>query len=603
MTLLGEGANAEIAQSIMDDETAFAHQGVAGTKWGVRKWQNRDGSYTPAGLADKPGGRYNQHSGEGTPWGEGKEDYSGHSKRVGYDYSDEDQYNAPYTNAQVDALKRSAAKAGKTMALTGLAVGTVVGAKLGYDALDKVSGGHAKETLLKDAPEIGKAVITNPVGVFRVVTQTGFPKLGDKINDLRGDVEKAAKYDADFEPSDVTNPVNLYQGKPQEAGTHVWRMTDFDPGSDESQRRKQYVVFDEASADFYAAFGNGLAKAADGSKIFSWQGTAQRKLYIADYHTVIQDVIKSYTNPNSRVGQIDRLAFDTTGQVTGFTRWVCRYLLGGQEDVQKRWVGNHAQVIDFYARAGYDGMGDLTDYFGGMGGSPIIMFGATVKNGEQGYATFEKTSKKISPDVWGGTMTMTKQIFNQKIYVNKLHTANYILRMTNSKKTTIDTDEARKVKPVGDLATAPYDLQEASRSLALKFPTLSDAAAAFVKKKGDSLIDTGEQNILKFKTNVTPSKDTATRTKNSETIEKRLDRAMRSILNSKYSGKTKANYDGEKFLLRQIGAMSYYKLADGSVVKDTIYDSLRQQAVDYLAEHPNSELDIHELMGIIHSWG
>lgn len=43
-----------------DTERDVAHFRTAGSKNGVRIWQNKDGSYTEAGRTSKPGGRYNQ---------------------------------------------------------------------------------------------------------------------------------------------------------------------------------------------------------------------------------------------------------------------------------------------------------------------------------------------------------------------------------------------------------------------------------------------------------------------------------------------------------------------------------------------------------------
>lgn len=602
--ILGDGeANAEIAQGILYDGTEFAHQGVAGSKWGVRKWQNVDGSYTPAGLADKPGGRYNQHSGEGTPWGEGQEDYSGHSERVGYDYSNESKYNTKFSRAEQDAAIRSVKKGAKTALAAGILAGTVVGTKLGYDKLDEVSGGNAKGLLTKDLPEIVKNV--DIAGLGEIIQGTVLTKIGAMASEKLGYAEQAAVYDDDFKPSDVTNTSNLWRGAPVEQGSTMWRMNQFDPGSAESQRRKLYVVFDDGDANFYAAFGNGLAKNTDPEKpTISWVGTASRKLYVADINTVIRDVINSYTKADSIQGVRDRRAFDDTGTYSKATKWICRYLLGGQEDVQKRWVGNHAQVIDFYARAGYDGMSDLTDSFGGMSGTPTILFGADVKKGEQAFGKFEVSDKKVTQGIFEGTVEMVKKITAQRTYSTKVQKASEILRRTNAPKTVLDVVEAKKAKPMGDLATGSYDLQDLQRNMSRKFPSYTDRCAVNLKARGDSLspINPGI-NSYKFVTNTKPSSDSKTRIANAEKAQQGINSAMRKMLNSTYSGKTKINYDGEKELIRDCGTMSFYSLVGGTTVKQSTYLSLRQQAIDYIFEHPDTEYDIHELMGILYTWG
>lgn len=526
-----EEANAQIKQSIMYDGTEFAHQGVKGTKWGVRKWQNKDGSYTPAGLADKPGGRYNQHSGEGTPWGEGKQDWSGHKSRRG-DFKDKGKYYAELTKPQEDKAKKIITTAVAT-AVIGSTI--AVGAKVASDKLDKAFGskGVARRFIEATPQATVNWVKGGSVGQTLSLLQTD---ISERVATAVGWTRRSSIVNPVFTPGDITDPRNLYQMGPITTGTPIYRMSQFDPTSMESLKRKSYVTLSKQDAEFYGAYGAGLAKPEkEGDTVFNWQLEASRNLYIADPSTVIRDVITSYTDNTSIMGRIVRLAFgdnsigekgvrgdaysqpvpfgrpgkgntenlrengdrlrtgilgrlfsEVAGQAEGdalyylrgmmngttyegwdeergnytwkmtptqwikqyvipaewggtgetdtpqewfkrvilghpsdedetnefydysggttlgtkaskWTRWACRYLLGGQAAVQKRWVANQDAIVAAYAAAGYDGMADLTDYFGGMAEMPIILFGAESED-ESPYTVTSKTTEGVTQD-------------------------------------------------------------------------------------------------------------------------------------------------------------------------------------------------------------
>ena len=122
------------------DNTSLSHHGIKGMKWGVRRFQNKDGSRTAAGKR-----RARENASEEPSHDDYKKAHSGKSVKTMSDAELRSRLNRLQMERQYKQLSGSDAKTMK--AATGIATATTTAITLynNYDKIKKIVSGLSKK--------------------------------------------------------------------------------------------------------------------------------------------------------------------------------------------------------------------------------------------------------------------------------------------------------------------------------------------------------------------------------------------------------------------------------------------------------------------------